>query len=217
MQTHNATRRKRIATHRIEGMARRATTLKRYATFRPTPFDGHLKAVGEFANMEAWYIAPVSVTRDSDVLDRANWEALKERLRKADPSGFHHEEHTFGHWGPGWFSLMLVRPRSLCWRIACDIAYDLEDYPIVDEDLFASMEHEEAYENTTGHTIAEDIDTHLNERSLEYVREHGNIAWANAHLQCDGVVDGLYRYNGSNRDSVANALWELRKDVRNGR
>lgn len=121
--------------------------MQKYKDFRPTAFDPHarIECVTDGDDREEWLIAPVSRTRDSGTLDNSNYEsALK--LFETECSANDFEEHRFGHWGIGWFELILVRPYSSAEERARQIEWALEDYPVLDEIDHAAREHEAAME-----------------------------------------------------------------------
>ena len=111
-----------------------------YAGFRPTSFDRHI----ELEDREFWCVMPVSQNRDSDCLTQSNFATFLEGLGGESETV---EVHRFGHWGPGWFEIILVNPAN---RKAMDAAYDmaraLENYPVLDDEDLSRREHEEAEE-----------------------------------------------------------------------
>lgn len=114
---------------------------------RPTPFD---RSPADFRACEdrgAWLVCPCSQTRDSDALERSNFEAQASTLAVADPSGEDYEVHRFGHWGPGWYEIAIVRPDSKAHRAAREIAAALASYPVLDDDAFSQLEWDEAIDN----------------------------------------------------------------------
>lgn len=133
--------------------------LERYGDSRPTPFDtpglmarsmGHgQKATGEDDDTDRsqWLIVPVSRTRDSGPLDESNFASAEKLLEAADPSGDDHENHRFGHWGPGWFEMLIVRPDTKAHRAAQEIAASLENYPVLDDDDLSEREMDEENES----------------------------------------------------------------------
>jgi hypothetical protein len=115
--------------------------LQRYSNFAPTGFDPS----GAFLpDRQDWLLAPVSQTRDSDCLTRSNFAQCLEAL---GGEGDDVEAHRFGHWGPGWFEIILVRPDSEAHAKAVEIADRLADYSILDEEDFSSREWEEKQED----------------------------------------------------------------------
>lgn len=116
--------------------------LTTYAKFRPTMCD----ALGlGLPDRQDWLVAPVSHNRDSDVLTVSNWHVVKEDLEASD-TGEDLEVHRFGHWGPGWFEIILVRPGSECAKKAEQWACSLADYPVACESDFSERELAEAEE-----------------------------------------------------------------------
>ena len=57
------------------------------------------------------------------------------------------EIHRFGHWGPGWYEIVLIHPSNeLALRAADEWAAALDDYPVADEEHFSETEMNEVYE-----------------------------------------------------------------------
>lgn len=100
---------------------------KKYGQFSPTQFDGHIEIDGR----ENWLVMPVTRNRDSGCLEESNFQCF---LRGLGGEGRSVEVHRFGHWGPGWFEIIIVSPgakKKL--EAAYDMAGSLQDYPILDE------------------------------------------------------------------------------------
>jgi hypothetical protein len=57
------------------------------------------------------------------------------------------EVHRFGHWSPGWFEIILVRPGTAAAEVAVEIEERLEDYPLLDEEDFSRREWEDYLES----------------------------------------------------------------------
>jgi len=113
----------------------------RYGGHSPTCFDNHI----EVEDREDWYLMPVSRTRDSECLENSNFIAfLKEMGGESETV----EVHRFGHWGPGWYEIIIVDPAD---EKAMDRAYELaralENYPVLDDDDYASREMEDIDES----------------------------------------------------------------------
>lgn len=127
-------------------------SLTKYQDFAPTEFDPkglNAEQMGhdpDDSDRSEWLLAPVAHTRDSGALEESNWEAAVEIFEDLDAEGRDHEEHRFGHWGSGWFEIILVRPGSPCEAAAEELRAQLEDYSVLDEAELSRREHEEAEE-----------------------------------------------------------------------
>lgn len=111
----------------------------KFESFRPTPFDGHID------DREHWYRMPVSQTRDSGPLDRSNFRSF---LAGLGGEGEFVEVHRFGHWGPGWFEIILVDPSATdILETALDMARGLEDYPVLNDEDHSALEYDEFIES----------------------------------------------------------------------
>lgn len=111
-----------------------------YGEFRPSPFD--TRGIG-LSDRQDWLVAPVGQNRDSEALPRSNFFTAVKLFEEKDEEGDDFEVHRFGHWGPGWFELILVRPGSECAKVAEEIEAALADYPVLDDEYFSQLEWEE--------------------------------------------------------------------------
>ena len=107
-----------------------------YKDFTPTAFD---RAGAFLPERQDWIVAPVGQTRDRGALAQSNFAAALEILGGESDTV---EVHRFGHWGPGWFEIILVHPSRA--NEVEEIEDRLENYLILDEDDFSSREWEEA-------------------------------------------------------------------------
>ena len=106
-----------------------------YKDFAPTQFDPAGKGLPD---RQDWLVLPLSITRDTeDPLTLSNWEVA---LRELGGESETVEVHRFGHWGPGWFEIILVHPDRE--TEVEEIEGSLENYPILDEDHFSEKEWE---------------------------------------------------------------------------
>lgn len=108
--------------------------------FKPTPFDSSPAAF--IPDQSDWIVAPVSRTRDSGALDQSNFEAALAMLGGESDTV---EVHRFGHWGPGWFEIIICAPEHE--GALYDMERALADYPLLDEEDFCNREHEEYMES----------------------------------------------------------------------
>lgn len=159
--------------------------MKSYSEFRPTQLDS--TGLG-LVNQQNWLVAPVSQTHDSEALNRANFDAT---LRALGGESDTIQVHRFGHWGPGWFEIILINPTDET-RVkeAQDIEDALSDYSIVDESLWSEYESEDCAQ-TWEHCY------NTSER-LDYFRHHSYTAGS--------ITDLLKAIRGGDWYSAANML-----------
>ncbi len=110
-------------------------------------------------NWNGWYCSPIGVHRDSGVLDRTNWDTMRDSLlalaQEHPASEDDHEESwmdvievTESHWAVGWVSWIAIHPSNLAAiEQGEEFARRLEDYPVLDEDAFSTACWDEANEN----------------------------------------------------------------------
>ena len=106
-----------------------------YGEYRPTQFDQ--RGLG-LPDQQNWIVAPVSRTRDSGPLSESNFHSVLKALGGESETV---EVHRFGHWGPGWFEVIIVHPDRLA--EVEEIEGVLENYPVFDDSDFSEREHEE--------------------------------------------------------------------------
>lgn len=110
--------------------------MKTTDTFVVSVFDGK----GLPGAPEGWFVFPEIVARDSGILSRSNFETA---LSELGGEGKNVEVHRFGHWGPGWFKVILINP---CATDVLDKAVDLiaalKDYPVLCDEHYSDMELE---------------------------------------------------------------------------
>lgn len=112
-----------------------------YSKWAPTQFD--CKGLG-LEDQQDWLVVGVCRTRDSGPLDESNFSTALSILREADTTGEHVETHRFGHWGPGWYEVILVHPSLEA--EADKIESALADYPALDDSDFSERESEAEWE-----------------------------------------------------------------------
>jgi hypothetical protein len=152
--------------------------MKRYKDWRPTKFDCS-GLLGDYHGISDWFVCPVVQTRDSEALARSNFRCY---LLKLGGEGDNIQVHRFGHWGPGWFEIILVKPDTPELETARQINAALEDYPVVDEDDFCMLEHEEKSEYWANMSLREKI---------SICHESGNSIFAARRKE---IPDGAWLY-----------------------
>lgn len=115
--------------------------MQKYKEFQPTAFDSRgLNADG--LGIGDWWVAPVSQTRDSEALSRSNFACCLKELGGESETV---QVHRFGHWGPGWYEIILIDPADEAKVTAAeDMESALADYPVLDDEHFSQLEWNEA-------------------------------------------------------------------------
>ena len=92
---------------------------------------------GERGHWEIVY----TVTRDADILDRANWDAVLRTLMQTQyNAGDGWAIESSGHWAVGHIERIVVDPAGEYQDLPEKIRADLEEYPVLDEELYSDME-----------------------------------------------------------------------------
>lgn len=147
------------------------TDMKQYKDFQPTGFDpkGYM-----LHNQQDWYVVPVSRTRDTGPMEESNFESALEILGGERENIV--EVHRFGHWGPGWFEILIVNPRAgVTMKKALSIENSLADYPILDEEDWSEKEWEAMNEAWGNLSLSERIDL-CGERNISiFAARHESI------------------------------------------
>ena len=108
--------------------------MQRYSEFRPTAFD--VRGLN-LPDQQDWLVLPCIRTRDSGELDQSNFETALKMLGGESETV---EVHRFGHWGPGWFEIIIAKPGSPAEQTAGEIESSLANYPILDEEDWSNRE-----------------------------------------------------------------------------
>ena len=107
-----------------------------YREFAPTAFDtGGLN----LPDQQNWMVGPCILTRDSEALEKSNYDEMLDQLQNLD--GW--EEHEFNHWACGWFSIIIAEPSSKAYEILIEIEGALADYPVLCDERFSRYYEDE--------------------------------------------------------------------------
>lgn len=101
--------------------------MTRYKDYAPTGMDAR-GLNGERHGIAEWFVLPVMRSPDSGIADESNFDAA---LRELGGESDTVQVHRFGHWGCGWYELILVHPDRE--SAGEEIEASLENYPILDE------------------------------------------------------------------------------------
>jgi hypothetical protein len=152
--------------------------MQKYSKFAPTVFDSPGLSLDD---RQKWLVVPVIQTRDSGVLDRSNFRVALKMLG-GEVEGIV-EVHRFGHWGPGWFDIVIVNPDSDKVRIAENIECSLENYPVLCENDYSNEEWAACMDCWEHMSIKERVEL--------CKRENVNIFSARSDYPVDRVYDRL--------------------------
>lgn len=157
------------------------------------------------------YYVGLSQSRDSDYMTRANFDALLDRLGGESKSV---RVARFGHWGCGWAETILVHKRATAkLKILNEAMTTLEDYPVLDDSLYAEYERE--YFDETFNFYASDFERqlqiYLNDSFLEQTDELEPVLRALYQADADyrGLEDAYV-----NADTIARNVkdsWEFQQ------
>lgn len=115
--------------------------MQKYKEFQPTGFDRK----GAFLyDQQGWLVVPVFQNRDSGPLERSNFEVAINMLGGESETV---EVHRFGHWGTGWFEIIIIDPTDKnIVVVAEEIESSLANYPVLDEMHHSEIEFNEMHE-----------------------------------------------------------------------
>jgi hypothetical protein len=103
-----------------------------------------------YGDREGWSIA-LTVHRDSEALDRSNWEVITADIlaipTDGDPADGLPDAaiESASHFLVGWVDYLLVRPGSSAERRALEWREKLDNYPVADEDHYYELEWNEEW------------------------------------------------------------------------
>ncbi len=128
------------------------------------------------------YSAGVGQSRDSDALERSNFICMLREL------GGESETVTVvreSHWAVGWVEWIAINADdSKALEIADGIIAELADYPVINEDHWSELEHEDANETWTN--CYSDLER------VAYIRAHRSQFEFHDYADLIGCVRGRY-------------------------
>ncbi len=133
----------------------------------------------------ATYVFPYGQNRDSDCLERSNFDAAcKQLLALADDDDVWIVREN--HWAVGWIEWVAIsQDNSAALRLADEICTSLEDYPVLDEGLYSEYEDEECSQVWSNCFDERD--------RLDYLQSHTNFwdyiddGWTTAKKVCQAI------------------------------
>ena len=109
---------------------------------KPTPFDHSAASFFDYGDPRRdWLVLPVSITRDTGAFQKSNFIAALKHMGGESETV---EVHRFGHWGPGWYEIIIADPSRAPEVEALYKA--LEDYPLLDEDDYSDRSYSQQCE-----------------------------------------------------------------------
>ena len=96
-------------------------------------------------NWEGFYSAGFGQHRDSDTLERSNFEVASKDILQASNGGA--QVVSENHWAVGWVEWIAI-PADDYWalKVADDLVAAANQYPVLDDDHFSELEQNEADE-----------------------------------------------------------------------
>jgi len=118
---------------------------------------------GDYPLGKTWAIT-FSVNRDSELLERTNFEVISTDMQKRFPKST--DVIRFDHWGVGWVDYLIVRMLNRKGEVtkagiaALEWQGALESYPVADEEEFSKREYEESHEAIQNLVSVSEEDAH---------------------------------------------------------
>jgi len=138
-----------------------------------------------------YFRSGVGQSRDSNALERANFDAMLGALKKIpEPSDWPHDFTPFqvvreNHWAVGWVEWIAIHETATdALKRADEIMASFDDYPVIDEQLFSQYEQTEADE--TWRNCYRPLER------VEYIREHRSQFEFRDFQDLIGCVRGKY-------------------------
>lgn len=174
----------------------------------PTQFDHPIRD----PDAGDWLVCPCIITRDSPAIDRVNHDAVKAAL---DRAGVQWETRRRGHWGPGWYEVIVAEPTDAARAVIADIVACLADYPVLDDEALSQAEAEEAAESWAAWGARDFVDwlaaEHgLHEATIDFLQS-AEIPMIEYETHSDGPCFDLGRCDFAERDAIAALIWEIRR------
>ncbi len=153
-----------------------------------------------------YYLSGVGQSRDSSPLERANFDAMLKAIGGEKTSDMEDPNDPGAalslvrvvrenHWAVGWVEWIAIHESNTeALLIASGINEDLENYPVIDEELWSRYEQEEAEQVWR--------DCYGAQERLEYVRKHRSQFEFQSLADMLGCIRGKY-FAGYASDLVA--------------
>ena len=152
--------------------------MQTFKEYQPTGWD--CKGLGS-EGQENWFVLPTGQNRDSDCLDRSNFDCAVDILGGESDNVV---IHRFNHWACGWLEIIVVKPGTPEHETAKKIETDLADYPVLDDNHYYNLEHTEATEVWR--------DCYNDKDRLEYVKSNRDQFEFNNYADLMNCVRGDY-------------------------
>lgn len=164
--------------------------MSRENSYMPRPWIRPNCYVGQ--TWEGWLIF-LGRSRDSDLLTNHNFETALARLDEVDADHPTEDTRTVlavreNHWAVGWVEWIAIHPSNTrAVALANEIADDLDNYPILDEDRYSEKEWESAGESWASLSVRD---------RYELIKRSGNcsvFAARHAYMPDDDRVQEILR------------------------
>ena len=110
----------------------------KFGEFRPTRMDE--RGLGSEGKAD-WFVMPIAQNRDSNTIERSNFEVMQQCFSEKDEEQSSYEIHRFGHWGPGWFEILVFNPtNSVLLELAQSLKTQKDLHIVLDEDHWLQLE-----------------------------------------------------------------------------
>ena len=120
-----------------------------------TLLEAHGKDASYWGDYPDWIIVH-TITRDSDLLARSNWESFINELNGIDTDTWAVERSN--HWAVGWVDYLAVAPGSEAQQSADQLNARIEEYPVLDEEAYSAAEWQATADLWDEMTIKDRID-----------------------------------------------------------
>jgi hypothetical protein len=172
-----------------------------YKDWAPTNFDNK----GAFLDdRDDWYVLPTMRTRDSNPLEESNFQTALEMLGDESDTL---EVHRFGHWGPGWFEIILVHPDRK--QEVSDIHVKLMDYAVLDEDDLSARAWADVQESWRNYA-SKDFADEIRETLAKHYDIEDDVDWD----EWDAFIEHRILLPEGLKEEDPDYLWELASYMR---
>lgn len=177
-----------------------------------TPNDERSRDFAYWGDRGEWFRI-AGMHRDSDLIERANFESFRRMVAELDPSETLWAIERYNHWAVGWVETLLVASSGGTFRMlrrAAEMKKQLEKYPIFDEELYSDLESQEVDASWKAYGAA-DLRRELSRyvsgpdgEKIEDVSDDELYTWFFSEWQGESEYDG-YSVNFHYRDGEAAA------------
>lgn len=180
---------------------------------RPGDFGYH----GDLDLFETWSIGPCILTRDSDLVEKANCESLLAMLEEIEDISEDYQITRCNHWGCGWVDHLSFRAvendgktPTKVFKVIKSFYDGLLDYPVADDSVLSRLEYEAAIECIESNSpyLDDDAPKNWKEEVFSYLWEN-NVYFEEGWVAREEIEKAVYNLGYLDVDSLTDSYGQV--------